>query len=41
MHVRCAPKTILNYDDQLDWVQFLMNPKEDNDVIDPIGAVWV
>ena len=41
-HARAlCTKSILNCHDQSDWVQFLMNPKEDNDVIDPTGVVWL
>lgn len=34
-------KTILNCHDWLDQVQFLINIKENNDVIDPTGAIYV
>ena len=33
-------KTILNYHDQLNWVQFLTNTKEDKDMTDRIGVVY-
>lgn len=40
MHMCCTPKTILNYLDRSDQVQFFMKPKEDNNVTDLTGAVY-
>ena len=40
MHMCCTPKTILNYLDRSDQVQFFMKPKEDNNVTDLTGAIY-
>ena len=35
------PKTILNYHDLSNWVSFLTKTKQDNDVTNRIGLVYI
>lgn len=41
VQVRYMSKTILKYHDWSDQVQFMTKTKEDNDMIDHIGVVYV
>ena len=41
VQVRSMPKTILNYHDLSNWVSFLTKTKQDNDVTNRIGLVYI
>ena len=41
VYVRSTSKTKLSCYDQLDRVQSIMTTRQDNDITDPIGAIYV